>query len=114
MNNGTKDLPEHKIRLGGFTTTNQADYANRAGTKAHFHFRVFRVFRDQGLLPGKLEKNRTSPKSWYCAFFQSGKIELVENQNDRPQIETKRRLKFLQFLENFSGVYPPGGGAGNG
>jgi hypothetical protein len=66
-------------------------------------FRVFRLFRGQDLLLDKLEKNGSSPKTWYRTIFRSAKFEPAENQNDPAEIDRKRSLKFLQFLENFSG-----------
>jgi hypothetical protein len=61
------------------------------------------------LLLDKLEKNGTSPKTWYRAIFQIGKFEMVANQNDPAEIGRKRSRKFLQFLENFSGDIYTGG-----
>jgi hypothetical protein len=68
-----------------------------------------RAFRTVQLLLDKVEKKRTSPKTWYRAVFQAGKCEAVENQKDPGENECNQSLKFFQFLENFSGVYPPGG-----
>ena len=70
------------------------------------------LVRGQLLLQGKVEKNGSSPKTWYRGFFQIGKFEPSENQNDPAENKRNRSLKFLQFLENFSGVYPPGGEGG--
>jgi len=67
------------------------------------------IFRGQSLLQYKLEKKGTSPKTWYWPIFQIGKFDMAANQNDPGEIERNRSRKFLQFLENFSGVYPPGG-----
>ncbi len=73
-------------------------------------FRVFGSFSGQELLQDKLEKKGTSPKTWYWALFQTRRAEVVTNQNDPAENERNRRSKFLQFLENFSGVYPWGEG----
>jgi len=67
-------------------------------------------FRGQSLLQHKLEKNGISPKTWYRPIFQIEKFNMAANQNDPAEIERNWSRKFLQFLENFSGVYPPGGG----
>jgi hypothetical protein len=71
--------------------------------------RVFRLFRGQSLLSGKLEKNGTSPKTWYRAILRPAKLEPAAHQNDPNEIERKPSRKFLQFLENFSWVYTPRG-----
>ena len=68
-----------------------------------------RLFRGQSLLQYKLEKNGISPKTWYWPIFRSAKFEPAASQNYPAEIKRDRALKFLQFLENFSGVYPPGG-----
>jgi hypothetical protein len=68
-----------------------------------------RSLRGQSLLQDKLEKKGTSPKIWYWTIFRSGKFESAASQNDPVEIGRNWSRKFLQFLENFSGVYPPGG-----
>ena len=71
-----------------------------------------RSFRGQSLPQPKLEKNAISPKTWYWPIFRSAKFEPAASQNDPAEIERNWSLKFLQFLEDFSGVYPPGGRRG--
>ena len=56
-----------------------------------------------------LEKNGTSPITWYWPIFRSTKSEPAASQDDPAEIERNQSWKFLQFLENFSGVYPTGG-----
>jgi len=104
-------------------TANHADYANSKASRIRGSgivrvFGVFRgytfnlisaYFRGQHLLQHKLEKNGISPKTWWWPIFQIGKFELAASQNDPAEIERNRAPKFLQFLENFSGVYPTGG-----
>jgi len=68
-----------------------------------------RSLRGQHLLQHKLEKNGISPKIWYWPIFQIGKFELPANKDDPAEIERNWSLKFLQFLENFSGGIPTGG-----
>jgi len=67
-----------------------------------------RSLRGQSLLQDKLEKNGISPKTWCWPIFQIGKFEPAANQIDPAEIERNQSRKFLQFLENFSEVYPPG------
>ena len=74
-----------------------------ATTYSRQPLRVIAVVRGQHLLLDKVEKNRISPKTWYWAVFQIGKFEMAANQNDPAETERNRSLKFLQFLENFSG-----------
>jgi len=89
----------------GIITANHAKYANtdEINLGAVPLFRVFRVVRGQYLLLDKVEKNRTSPKTWYRAIFRLGKFERAANQNITTKTGRNRSLKFLQFLENFSG-----------
>ena len=61
------------------------------------------VVGGQLLLQGKVEKNRVSPRTWHCGFFQTGKFKPSESQNYAVENERNRSLKFLQFLEKFSG-----------
>jgi hypothetical protein len=69
------------------------------------------LFGGQFILWDKVEKNGFSPKTWYRAIFRVGKFELAANQNDPPKNERNQTLKFLQFLENFSGgILSPRGG----
>jgi len=109
----------------GILTANYAEYANSKafpnrirGSRVIRVFGVFRgytlnlisaYFRSQSLLQDKLEKKGTSPKTWYWPIFRSAKFEPPASQNDPAEIGRNRSRKFLQFLENFSGVYPPGG-----
>jgi hypothetical protein len=109
MKHGIKDMLEHESESKATITTNHAEYANLNEMKLHSLFRVFRVFRGQDLLPDKLEKKGISPKTWYWAIFRPGKLELAANQKDRVENERNRTLKFLQFLENFSGGVYTGG-----
>jgi hypothetical protein len=109
MNYGIKDMLEHENGSKGIATTNHAEYAN---TDA-FAVPSFPVVRGQHLLLDKLEKKRISPKTWYRAIFRARKLELAANQKDRAENKRNRSLKFLQFLENFSGGGVWGGGAGN-
>ncbi len=61
-------------------------------------------------LQDKLKKKGASPKTWYRTFVQIATFEAVANQKDPVENERSRSLKFLQFLENFSGGYPWGEG----
>jgi hypothetical protein len=61
------------------------------------------VVGGQLVLQGKVEKNRVSPRTWHCGFFQTGKFKPSESQNYAVENERNRGLKFLQFLEKFSG-----------
>src|ERR1700728_3193241 len=101
---------EHEEGGEGILTAKYAEYANGVKIKNFAWFRCFRWFPVKHLLLGKVEKNGTSPKTWYWAIFGSAKVEAVEIQNDPDEIEHNRSLKFLQFLENFSGGGIWGGG----
>jgi len=68
-----------------------------------------RLWHGQSLLQHKLENNGISPKTWCWPIFRSAKFEPPASQNDPAEIGRNRSRKFLQFLENFSGGYPPGG-----
>ena len=60
-------------------------------------------------LAKKVEKKRVSRRTWYWAFIQRLKLQRAALQDLATQMGRDWSGKFLQFLENFSGVYPRGG-----